>query len=99
MISQFAQAVLTLHVPLQYHFAIESAKHGPSEPEIATCAYMIWEHEGRPQGREKIHWAQARAQLIACHEHDQWLSTWHPLLVEFSSEGQSAPTVSLVASR
>ena len=53
---------------------------GPSEQEIANYAYLIWEQEGRPEGREKLHWEHARAQLIACREHDQWLAVWRSLL-------------------
>jgi len=87
MISLVAQAALNLQVPLQYHFAVGRPQHGPSEHQIATCAYLIWEHEGRPHGRDKTHWEQARAQLIACHEHDQWLSNWHSFLVEFPCHG------------
>jgi hypothetical protein len=30
-----------------------------SSEEIAFCAYLIWEKEGRPSGREKEHWLQA----------------------------------------
>jgi len=85
MISQFAQALLTLQVPLQYHFAIGSANPGPTQQEIATCAYLIWKHEGCPQGRDKVHWEQARAQLIACQEHERWLVTWDAYLYGLAS--------------
>jgi len=37
----------------------------PTHEEIAVCAQSIYEHEGRPQGREVQHWLQAEAQLIA----------------------------------
>jgi hypothetical protein len=41
--------------------------HGsdPSPNEIARCAYLIWEREGRPTGREMQHWFEAEAQLRA----------------------------------
>jgi len=29
------------------------------EREIREIAYRIWEQEGRPAGREKIHWSRA----------------------------------------
>ncbi|MCG3149913.1 MAG: hypothetical protein PCFJNLEI_03380 [Verrucomicrobiae bacterium] len=31
--------------------------------QIATYAYLIWEHEGRPHGRDRIHWREAEEQL------------------------------------
>jgi hypothetical protein len=39
---------------------------GPSQEDIAICAFLIWEQEGRPEGRDKAHWEQAEAQLAAC---------------------------------
>ena len=33
--------------------------------QIAVCAYLIWEEEGRPHGRHEIHWLQAESQLKA----------------------------------
>lgn len=44
----------------------------PTPEEITGCAYLIWEEEGRPEGREKQHWLQAEAQLLAAHQHEQW---------------------------
>lgn len=32
--------------------------------EIELCAYHIWEREGRPQGREHIHWLMAEAEIL-----------------------------------
>jgi hypothetical protein len=40
----------------------------PSTEEIAVCAYLIWEQEGRAAE----HWLQAEEQLAAAHAHDQW---------------------------
>jgi len=37
----------------------------PSCEEIAFCAYCIYESEGRPQGKDRAHWLEAEAQLIA----------------------------------
>lgn len=30
---------------------------------IAFCAYMLWDNEGRPVGRDKEHWLKAEAYL------------------------------------
>ena len=46
----------------------------PSKEEIAICAFLIWEHEGRPFNMDKIHWDQAEEQLIICHAHEHWMS-------------------------
>ena len=37
--------------------------HIPTHDEIALCAFLIWEKEGRPPGREQTYWLQAEAQL------------------------------------
>jgi hypothetical protein len=34
-----------------------------TERKIAERAYQIWDEEGRPLGRDKEHWAQARRDL------------------------------------
>ncbi len=34
-----------------------------SHEEIARIAYLLWEEEGRPQGRAKDHWLRAEAVL------------------------------------
>jgi hypothetical protein len=44
----------------------------PAWDEIAHCAYLIWEREGRPPGREKEHWLQAETQLLATRAHEEW---------------------------
>ncbi|RCS25323.1 DUF2934 domain-containing protein [Phyllobacterium salinisoli] len=33
------------------------------EEQIKARAYEIWEQEGRPTGREHLHWEQARREL------------------------------------
>jgi Protein of unknown function (DUF2934) len=33
--------------------------------EIARRAYLIWEEEGRPSGRDKEHWRLAEQELMA----------------------------------
>jgi hypothetical protein len=35
------------------------------EQKIREMAYVIWEREGRPQGRELDHWRQAEAEIAA----------------------------------
>lgn len=43
---------------------IEQEKNqSPTEDEIAACAFLIWEQEGRPENMHDIHWWQALAQL------------------------------------
>lgn len=37
----------------------------PTNEEISTYAYYLWEADGRPQGLDMDHWLQAKAQLIA----------------------------------
>lgn len=32
--------------------------------EIEVRAYQIWEREGRPQGREHVHWLMAEAEIL-----------------------------------
>jgi hypothetical protein len=32
---------------------------GDSEQDIREAAYLIWEHEGRPEGRADDHWMRA----------------------------------------
>ncbi len=44
----------------------------PPQPElnpadVAACAYMIWEKEGKPHGRDAEHWLQAEAMLRVMH--------------------------------
>ena len=39
-----------------------AASH-PHPERIANCAYLIWEREGRPDGRDVEFWLQAEAQL------------------------------------
>jgi Protein of unknown function (DUF4058)/Protein of unknown function (DUF2934) len=34
-----------------------------SHADIAVAAYYLWEHDGRPHGRDKEHWYKALAQL------------------------------------
>lgn len=42
----------------------------PTHEEIAVYAYYLWEFEGRPHGKDKEHWQQARAYLIADRQYE-----------------------------
>jgi DUF2934 family protein len=51
----------------------------PSTEQIADLAHRIWEAEGRPEGRELIHWHEAEerfrtllAQTISIQESTAW---------------------------
>jgi len=46
----------------------------PTKDDIALCAYLIWETEGRHEGRHETHWSEAEAHLLARHAHDLWMS-------------------------
>ena len=35
------------------------------EDKIRLRAYQLWDEEGRPSGRDKEHWQQAEAELVA----------------------------------
>ncbi len=43
----------------------ETMKLTPNENEIARLAYAIWEQEGRPHGRDEMHWTEAERLLAA----------------------------------
>lgn len=49
----------------------------PSEEEIAIYAYMDFEAEGRPEGRDISHWEQAEEQLLARYAHDRLVPFTH----------------------
>jgi hypothetical protein len=49
----------------------------PSEEEIAIYAYMNWEAEGRPEGRDISHWEQAEEQLLARYAYDRLVPFTH----------------------
>jgi hypothetical protein len=38
---------------------------GDIHREIEVRAYLIWESEGRPHGRDAEHWARAEAEILA----------------------------------
>jgi hypothetical protein len=39
--------------------------HEPTNEEIAVRAYLIWEKNGKPHGRDREYWLQAEAELQA----------------------------------
>ena len=41
--------------------------HEPTHDEIALCAFLLWEKEGRQPGHEQAYWLQAEAQLRRHH--------------------------------
>lgn len=43
----------------------------PTHEVIAICAYLIWESEGRPEGRDVDDWLQAELQLHVAAKLDQ----------------------------
>lgn len=50
----------------------------PSEPthdEIALCAFLLWEKEGRQPGRETTYWLQAEAQVKLTRQQEAELVT------------------------
>jgi Protein of unknown function (DUF2934) len=53
----------------------EKPHPGPTEDEIAECAYFIWESEGHPIGREAEHWHEAEMQLYLDRAHDDALES------------------------
>ena len=41
----------------------ERSIYEPDRETIAKYAYLIWEHESRPDGRQADHWHQAEVHL------------------------------------
>jgi hypothetical protein len=39
------------------------ASHNTTYEEVAVCAFLIWEHEGRKDGHDVEDWLQAERQL------------------------------------
>jgi len=65
--------------------SIKNESPGPSEQQIAECAYYIWESEGQPAGREAEHWHQAELQLFLAVAHDAALDNGRQLHEQASS--------------
>lgn len=49
----------------------------PSEDEIRTRSYLIWEREGRQHGKDEEYWLRAKAELEAELE-----ANWHAASME-----------------
>jgi hypothetical protein len=45
---------------------------------IRERAHRLWEQEGRPEGREALHWHEAERQLVAEEEGTTTTTTWRP---------------------
>lgn len=50
--------------------AEDSPQRQLNPEDVAACAYLIWEKEGRPHGRDAEHWFQAEAMLRAMRASD-----------------------------
>ncbi len=47
----------------------------PTHDEIALCAFLLWEKEGRQSGRETTYWLQAEAQVKLTRQQEAELVT------------------------
>lgn len=45
--------------------SISEINFNRAQDAIARCAYLIWESEGRPEGRAVEHWILAESRLLA----------------------------------
>ena len=61
-----------------------SMPNNPSEDEIRTRSYLLWEREGRQDGKSEEYWLRAKAELEAELE-----AKWHAA----SMEGESTTFV------
>ena len=43
----------------------------PSEEDISERAHLIWEREGRPEGKSEEHWLRAKAELALEFEEER----------------------------
>lgn len=68
-----------------------------AEHEIRTRSYLLWEAEGRPQGRDMEFWFLAKAQLeVESRAPSPWK---RPKLFVVPSASISSPPRKVVASR
>jgi hypothetical protein len=58
----------------------------PSEEEIRNRSYLIWEREGRPEGKSEEHWLRAKTELDAEFE-----ANWHAASMEGETTGFVLP--------
>ncbi|HEX3429634.1 MAG TPA: DUF2934 domain-containing protein [Rhizomicrobium sp.] len=68
-----------------------------AEHEIRTRSYLLWEAEGRPQGRDMEFWFRAKIQL---EEESRAASPWkRPRLYIVPCASVSSPPRKLIANR
>lgn len=61
-------------------------KPTPSEEQIRIRSYLIWEREGRPDGKSEQHWLRAKAELDAEFE-----ANWRAASLEGETAGFVLP--------
>lgn len=67
-------------------------KPTPSEEEIRIRSYLIWEREGRPNGKDREHWLKAKAELDAEFE-----ANWRAASLEGETAGFVLPLLPISA--
>ncbi len=60
----------------------------PSEEEIRTRSYLLWEREGKLHGKDREYWLRAKAELEAELE-----AAWHAASMAASMEGETTDFV------
>ena len=63
-------------------------KPTPSQEDIRNRSYLLWEREGRQDGKSEEYWLRAKAELEAEME-----ATWHAASIEASMEGETTTFV------
>jgi hypothetical protein len=63
-------------------------KPTPSEEQIQTRSYLIWEREGRQDGKSEEYWLRAKAEMEAELE-----AKWHAASMAASMEGETTSFV------
>jgi len=56
----------------------------PSDEQIRNRAYLMWEREGRQDGKSEEYWLRAKAELETELE-----AKWHAASIEASMEGET----------
>jgi hypothetical protein len=46
---------ITCHFVYSHYVNEPEQNQSPSAEEVAICAYLIWKHEGQPEGLDKVH--------------------------------------------
>jgi hypothetical protein len=60
----------------------------PSEEQIRNRSYLLWEREGRQDGKSEEYWLRAKTELEAELE-----AKWHAASIEASMEGETTSFV------